>query len=121
MSSEQYNQYLRSEEWRKKSYKRMEIDNFRCVMCGCMGTHDNPLQTHHLSYKNLGQENVYRDILTLCKSCHKATHRMMSRVTGYNRDGSERHGWSESTRDFSSHVLQLTGETGDNMAIYGDD
>lgn len=121
MNSTEYTQYLHSQAWREKSRKRMELDDYKCTMCGCVGTANNPLTVHHLGYKNLGQENVYKDLLTLCKSCHRATHRMMSRITGFYPDGRPRRGWAESTRDFSGHVFTVTGETGDNWAVYGDD
>jgi 5-methylcytosine-specific restriction endonuclease McrA len=32
------------------------------------------LQTHHLTYKNVGNENVYEDLIMLCKSCHANEH-----------------------------------------------
>lgn len=32
------------------------------------------VQVHHITYKNLGNENVLTDICTLCGSCYKKTH-----------------------------------------------
>jgi len=64
-----YEEYLRSSEWQEKRTKRLLLDNFTCQCCG--SRHD--LQVHHLSYDNLnlGSEDIYSDLITLCKTCHK--------------------------------------------------
>jgi len=71
---------MQSEQWKQISATRRAIDNNACVMCGCHGTANNPLTVHHLSYRiELGKENVFRDLVTLCHSCHTSIHRMMNR------------------------------------------
>lgn len=101
MRSEEYLSYLQSEKWREIARKRAEIDNFRCCMCGSKGTRNNPLQVHHLAYHHLGNEDVWRDVLTLCKSCHQGVHVMMNRRTAENR-----HGWKDDVK-VSNHVLDI--------------
>ena len=92
-NNQKYLEYLRSAKWKEIARKRLEIDGFRCCMCGSEGTASNPLECHHLSYKWLYHEEsrIFQDLLTLCHVCHKSTHRMMSRVT----DPSGRRGWSD--------------------------
>lgn len=75
-----YVDYLHSEQWKRIAKKRLEIDKYHCQFCGSSGTQRNPLEIHHLNYRNLGRENVYVDLLTLCHSCHGGIHRMMNRV-----------------------------------------
>lgn len=105
-----YERYLQSAEWKQKAYQRMEIDGFKCCMCNSRGTVTNPLQVHHLGYKRIGNEDIYKDLLTLCKSCHRNVHMMMSRTTGYNADGTPRHGWKDDLPDFTTHVFSLSGD-----------
>ena len=62
----EYSLYLRSPEWQKKRTERLKIDNFKCAVCG----RPMDLQVHHLNYDNIGRENVYTDLITLCKFCH---------------------------------------------------
>ena len=50
----------------KKRTERLKIDNFKCAVCG----RPMDLQVHHLNYDNVGHENVYTDLITLCKFCH---------------------------------------------------
>lgn len=100
MKYNSYADYLKSEEWKEKARKRAEIDNFKCCMCGSCGTQNNPLQVHHMTYHNIYRENIYKDLTTLCKSCHKAVHRMMNRLTAPNI-----HGWKDTLHDYSGHVL----------------
>lgn len=102
-----YVEYLKSEKWRQLSLKRMEIDKNRCCMCGCTGTRQNPLETHHMSYKHLYHEEgrVYEDLITLCHCCHKALHRCMERVT--NPDG--RRGWLDNPRVPNIHCYNING------------
>ena len=100
MYYENYEQYIISDEWKSKRNQRCEIDNYKCCMCGSSGTMNNPLQCHHITYRNLYKENVYTDLLTLCKNCHKSVHTMMNRVT--SKDG--RKGWKDSL-SISNYVL----------------
>ena len=61
-----YSVYLQSPEWQKKRTERLKIDNFKCAVCG----RPMDLQVHHLNYDNVGHENIYTDLITLCKYCH---------------------------------------------------
>lgn len=113
MNKTEYEKYLFSEEWKRKAEQRLQIDNYRCVMCGSMGTRVLPLEVHHITYRRIGKEDVYKDLLTLCRSCHRNTHRMMDRITGYRADGSPVYGWKDQLTDYTTHVYTLDGsETG---------
>ena len=81
MQSEFYRRYIRSPEWEKRKAVRMEIDGYRCVMCG----DTKALQVHHVSYRNLGHEDILRDLCTVCNSCHRKIHRY------YDREKVEQH------------------------------
>lgn len=65
---ENYVKYLKTEEWQKKRIERLKIDNFKCCRCGS----PHNIQVHHLSYRNIGNEDVYNDLITLCDSCHES-------------------------------------------------
>ena len=80
-SQDKYREYLNSPEWHEKKRQRMQIDNFTCQMCGCKGSKLNPLNVHHMSYHHLYHEDVQKDLVTLCRSCHMGVHNMMNRVT----------------------------------------
>lgn len=96
-----YDQYLLSDEWKEKTRKRAEIDNYKCCMCGSGGTMNNKLQTHHITYRDLYHEDIYKDLLTLCENCHKSVHIMMNRVT----DSKGKRGWKDSLT-LSNHVIE---------------
>ena len=106
-TDKRYNDYMHSDTWRRKAEQRRLIDDCKCTMCGCTGTKYNPLQIHHLTYKHLGNEDVYTDLVTVCEQCHVAIHRLMNRKT--NREG--RRGWKdgEYTDTFTS-VLQVNDD-----------
>lgn len=93
--TEQYQNYLASEQWQSIAKKRMQIDKHCCQGCKCKGTSTNPLTVHHLTYKHLYHENennnYYTDLVTLCYSCHTNLHNIMERQT--NEQG--RKGWSD--------------------------
>lgn len=81
MQSDFYRSYLRSERWKDKKEMRLRVDGYRCVMCGCT-SRQCTLQTHHITYKNLGHEDVLNDLVTLCDSCHKKIHNYYNRERG---------------------------------------
>jgi 5-methylcytosine-specific restriction endonuclease McrA len=66
---ETYQEYLLSELWCKKREWILECFNYKCQKCG---TTIN-LQVHHKDYTNVGNEKL-RDVIVLCKHCHKEEH-----------------------------------------------
>lgn len=76
MHSELYDEYMRSDAWKDKCEQRKKLDGYRCCVCGrpeliCR----EGLQIHHLNYDNVGEENIFTDIVSLCGTCHKKLHR----------------------------------------------
>lgn len=61
-----YEKYIVSSEWRAKRKERLGIDNSRCAVCWSK----EKLEVHHLTYENLGNEDVWNDLLTLCVKHH---------------------------------------------------
>lgn len=108
MTDDEYIEYLKSDKWKQIAAKRLEIDNHTCQCCGCIGTPNQPLEVHHLSYKFIGREEgrVYQDCVSLCHACHKGIHSIMNRVT--TPDG--RHGWKDRDDIPKVHVYTLTGQ-----------
>ena len=100
---QRYDIYLLTNAWREKAEERLKIDKYKCQMCGCEGTAKNPLQVHHLTYHNIYKENPDKDLVTLCKACHRNVHNMMNRVT--NRVTGQR-GWKD-TLPYSTHVISI--------------
>ena len=99
-----YDEYLRSPEWRAKVLKRSEIDNYQCQMCGCTGTMSNKLQCHHLTYRNLYHEDIGKDLVTVCDVCHRCIHRLMSRVTD---PVTMQRGWRDTLPPSTHHVIDI--------------
>jgi hypothetical protein len=64
-----YKEYLKSEEWKKKSKKALIRANFRCQLCN----KKDEIHIHHRTYENLGNEKE-SDLIALCKGCHKKFH-----------------------------------------------
>lgn len=104
---EQYDNYMQSEQWKNLRQIRIRIDNGQCQMCGQKT--DKP-QVHHMRYDHFGgNEDVWRDLVTLCPECHEAVHRMMNRATGQREDGSIIRGWSDILPRFIRKGLEKVG------------
>jgi len=71
-NAEAYDAYLRSEQWRRKRAKRLEIDRHRCtaMLDGCTGA---ATEVHHLTYEHCGDEPMF-DLRSVCGSCHRRIH-----------------------------------------------
>ena len=68
MVTEEYREYLKSDKWQRLRSKRLAIDEYTCQRCGT----PYGLQVHHLAYPlELGTENPYTDLITLCGPCHE--------------------------------------------------
>lgn len=70
MNKEEYKKYLFSEHWRKTREERLKLDGYVCSVCKSKFR----LQVHHLTYANLHNEDVFKDLITLCEGCHKNEH-----------------------------------------------
>jgi len=66
-----YQQHLKSAEWAAKRQARLEMDSHACQCCGAT----ERLEVHHRNYDRFLNENVRRDLITLCHDCHVAVHR----------------------------------------------
>ena len=68
MITQEYVDYLKSDTWQRLRSKRLAIDEYRCQRCGT----PYGLQVHHLAYPvELGTEDPYLHLVTLCASCHE--------------------------------------------------
>lgn len=76
--SQEYKKYMRSPEWEQKKQERIAIDG-GCVMCHRPLDRIRKIQVHHITYKNLGHEDVLTDLCTLCGSCHQKIHNYYNR------------------------------------------
>jgi 5-methylcytosine-specific restriction endonuclease McrA len=65
--SSEYKAYLRSDAWRVRRERALEVAGRRCQRCPAC----TDLQVHHLRYTNLGNE-LDEDLEVLCSRCHKA-------------------------------------------------
>ena len=77
----EYNCYIASKAWSLKRSERLKIDDYKCAMCGRpQDKTKNGLQVHHISYKRLGNEDVFRDLVSLCPACHRKIHQFYKRA-----------------------------------------
>lgn len=71
MIDRRYLDYIQSEEWAKKAEQRRAIDGHKCAICGST----ERLHVHHRHYRTLGNEDVEKDLVTLCEACHRDVHK----------------------------------------------
>lgn len=76
-----YETYLNSPEWAVKRELRLGIDKYTCQECGSR----HNLEVHHRTYKNIGNEDVLNDLLTLCTHCHRDLSALSRIGNSYNK------------------------------------
>ena len=64
-----YEEYIRSAEWRSVVARVRQRSHGVCERCG-RGKHEN---THHLTYSRLGAE-LMEDVIGVCTGCHRYLH-----------------------------------------------
>lgn len=79
MQTQQYKDYIRSAKWQEKCNQRLQIAEYKCEMCGRLEKNSKGLQIHHISYKNLGNEDVNNELICLCGRCHILIHKYYDR------------------------------------------
>lgn len=65
-----YLDYIKSDAWKERAAKRKDLDGNRCARCGAK----ERLHTHHINYRNFRNEDVEKDLITLCADCHEYVH-----------------------------------------------
>lgn len=66
-----YQSYLASPYWQKTKQRYLKANQPRyCYICD---TRKN-LNLHHETYERLGVEDVFSDLVCLCRPCHHAVH-----------------------------------------------
>lgn len=108
-TKKEYQEYLISNQWHQKKAERLKIDGYRCRGCGKLHTADNPLECHHVNYYRFGYENIFTDLISLCRDCHKREHRILCRPTGYDDRGNVRYGWKNTLPAYIREDLQARG------------
>lgn len=69
-----YEYYLMSEDFDKIRQAVFNRDGHKCVVCG----KNENIEPHHLTYRNIYHEE-FRDLITLCASCHSIFHAVDNR------------------------------------------
>lgn len=67
--SEEYQEYLQSEAWRKKRDRVMKRANFTCEGCGDA----RATEVHHLTYADIYNEFLWQ-LVAICRECHARFH-----------------------------------------------
>jgi len=75
MKKKDYAKYLLSRHWKVTRRAALIEHGRRCNKCRSHGTRFNPLQVHHKTYARLGEEDIKRDLVVLCRSCHNSHHK----------------------------------------------
>ena len=68
MEFENYNEFLKTGEWKQIAQMVKERDGHKCVICGSTEN----LNAHHIGYE--GDCLDENDIVTLCNRCHECLH-----------------------------------------------
>lgn len=74
MSAEDKAIYLKSAQWKQLKQQRRLIANNKCERC----LSSSPLELHHITYKNLGNENI-EDLALVCRRCHQHIHNTLGK------------------------------------------
>lgn len=63
--------FLQTRVWEQLRTERLKIDNYQCAECKAATN----LQVHHIRYPFVwGEEDVIKDLITWCDTCHAKKH-----------------------------------------------
>ena len=68
----EYENYLKSKEWKRKSRHIKRKHNGKCMLCFAPAK-----VVHHLTYDRVYLEDE-RDLIPLCNNCHNFIHRLIN-------------------------------------------
>jgi hypothetical protein len=84
-------QLYKLNQWNEFREKIIELDDYKCSVCGRTQEEGEVLQVHHLKYVSGRKPWEYEtsDCITLCKGCHAAEHGIVMPKYGWTYLGSE--------------------------------
>ncbi len=68
-ATNEYHEYLKSDEWKVKREEVLKRDNYICKDCGKVAT-----EVHHENYEFLHTDEEKNYCVSLCNECHKKRH-----------------------------------------------
>lgn len=71
-----YDDYLRSPRWALVRQEKLARSDYTCEACGycpVLALEVIPLDVHHVTYENFGNEAM-SDLQVLCRNCHQDAH-----------------------------------------------
>lgn len=80
-----YSEYLKTNHWETIRKRTLHDANYKCRLCH---ESDVELHAHHSCYERIGREGT-KDLICLCKDCHKVFHENRSAKGQYSKDGDE--------------------------------
>lgn len=75
----EYREYLQTPHWQKIKVLMYKKHHGCCQNCGRKTT----LDVHHLTYENIGHENL-KQLKLLCRDCHYRMHRMKGGIFNWH-------------------------------------
>lgn len=75
--NKEYKNYLLSKQWLELRLDILTNRGGKCEECGSK----NKIQVHHLTYKNIFNEEP-EDLILLCRSCHELEHKKNKQIKG---------------------------------------
>ena len=99
-----YDMYLKSEAWAETRKKLFEQVGRLCV-CGRPAT-----QAHHKTYKNIGKENILKDLVGLCKKCHTDFHKL--------KNDREKEYWDNKGKEYWDQFKSYVEENGNRLQFF---
>jgi hypothetical protein len=66
----EYLTWIKSAQWREKSKMIQKVSGNYCVLFPCLKSR----HCHHLTYRNMTKEKVFRDCVPLSITAHKLVH-----------------------------------------------
>ena len=98
-----YEEYLKSDKWKKKREKILKRADHKCELCGSTEN----LHIHHLTYDNVYNEKE-EDLLCVCDICHSKLHNKDLTKKGFTF---AKNGWCRMyPKDYAEAMTALIGK-----------
>ncbi len=95
---------MRSAAWQAKRKERLEIDGYKCAVCGSTVG----LDVHHLTYERFEHEDALNDLLTACERHHP----LLDDIERFHRYGRREH-----TTSFVPTISPIRQEANTNYGM----
>ena len=89
LGNDEFYDRLNKPDWPMLSNECKRRAEFKCQMCNAVQKRGTPLEAHHRTYERMRTDEEIKDLICLCRRCHKLYHDKVKDMPLFSEQGED--------------------------------